>query len=192
MSSLLKRLRKPVLLTGIFMLVCGIIYPLFLTGVSGVLFPRQSEGSLIYRDGKIVGSELIGQEFTDVRFMKGRPSGKQSASDNYAPTNPALVARVNQDIEEFLKNHPTVKKEDIPADLMSASGSGVDPHISPQSAAIQLPALAEYTGLSIEQLENIVKEHTTPRSLGIFGEETVNVLGVNLEIAEAVGLISSK
>lgn len=116
-------------------------------------------------------------------------AGLSSGSNNYAPSNPALTERVEADIEAFLEANPDVKREDIPADLMTASGSGLDPHITPESARIQIPALATASGLSEEQLEQIVADHTEGKLFGIFGEETVNVLGVNLDIAKAMGLV---
>ena len=119
----------------------------------------------------------------------GKYTGVGSGSKNYASTNPELVKRVEADITEFLKANPSVMKEDIPTDLLTASGSGLDPHISPASAAVQVPALVEATGLSKETLEAIVKENTQGKLLGIFGEETVNVLMVNLDIAKELGLI---
>ena len=117
-------------------------------------------------------------------------AGLGSGSNNYAPSNPALTQRVEADIEAFLAENPGVAREDIPADLMTASGSGLDPHISPAAAQVQLPAIAEASGLSPERLAQIVADNTEEKLLGVFGEETVNVLGVNLDIALAMGLIS--
>ena len=116
-------------------------------------------------------------------------TGSVPAPTNYAPSNPALTQRVEADIEAFLEANPEVKREDIPADLVTASGSGLDPHITPASARIQIPALAAASGLSQEELEQIVENNTEGKLLGIFGEETVNVLGVNLDIAKAMGLV---
>lgn len=206
MSSILKEIRKPFLVTLVLLLICGLVYPLLLTGISQVIFPWQANGSLIKVNGQAIGSDLVGQNFSDARFMKSRPSavnyntytqedkdngdyaGVGSGSKNYAPTNPDLVKRVEADIAEFLRVNPSVKKEDIPTDLLTASGSGLDPHISPASAAVQIPALAEATGLSQDKLEAIVKTNTQGKFLGIFGEATVNVLKVNLEIAKELGL----
>lgn len=206
MSTFLKGIKKPFLVTLALLLICGLAYPLLLTGISQLIFPSQANGSLITIDGQSIGSELIGQDFTDARFMKSRPSavnyntytqedkdsgnytGVGSGSKNYAPTNPELVKRVEADMAEFLKANPSVRKEDIPTDLLTASGSGLDPHISPESAAIQIPALVKSTGLSQDTLENIVKENTQGKFLGIFGKKNVNVLKVNLEIAKDLGL----
>lgn len=205
-------LRQSLAVTLTLLLLCGFLFPVLLSGLSSVLFPSQANGSLIYSYGQAVGSAHVGQEFTKPYFMKGRPSayhyntyyqdeqgnryyndgtpftGLGSGSTNYAPSNPALTQRVEADIEAFLKANPDVKREDIPADLMTASGSGLDPHITPAAARIQIPALAAASGLSEEELEQIVEDNTEGKLLGIFGEETVNVLGVNLDIAKAMGL----
>ncbi|HML36635.1 MAG TPA: K(+)-transporting ATPase subunit C [Bacillota bacterium] len=207
MIIFLKGMKKPFLVTLVLLLICGLAYPLLLTGISQIIFPHQANGSLIAADGQAVGSELIGQDFTDARFMKCRPSavnyntytqsdkengnyaGIGSGSKNYAPTNPELIKRVKTDIDKFLKANPSVKKEAIPTDLLTASGSGLDPHISSASAAVQIPALIEATGLPRETLEAIVKKNTRGKFLGVFGEETVNVVNVNLDIAKEIGLI---
>lgn len=207
MTLFLKGIKRPFLVTIALLLICGLAYPLLLTGISQLIFPKQANGSLVKIDGRTMGSELVGQDFSDARFMKSRPSavnyntytredkesgnytGVGSGSKNYAPTNPELVKRVEADITEFLKANPSVKKEAIPTDLLTASGSGLDPHISPASAAVQIPALVKSTGLAKETLEAIVKENTQGKFLSIFGEETVNVLMVNLEIAEELGLL---
>ncbi len=206
--------RKSAVTTLVLLLICGLLFPLLLSGLSALFFPSQANGSLISVDGQAVGAQNVGQDFTEPYFMKCRPSayqyntyyegedgelyyndgtpfaGLSSGSNNYAPSNPDLVARVEADIEDFLAANPGVEREDIPTDLLTASGSGLDPHVSPASAAIQLPAIAEASGLSMETLEQIVADNTTGKMLGVFGEETVNVLGVNLDIAVAMGLIS--
>jgi K+-transporting ATPase ATPase C chain len=202
MSNFLKGIKKPFLVTIALLLICGLGYPLLLTGISQVLFPFQSNGSIITVDGKSVGSELVGQDFSDPRFMKCRPSavgyntytqedkdkgtytGIGSGSKNYAPTNPELTKRVQEDIDSFLKANPTIKKEDIPTDLLTASGSGLDPHISPESAAVQIPALSKASGIAEDKLKEIVRNNTQGKILGIFGGEAVNVLKVNLEITK--------
>lgn len=207
MGTVLKTFKKSALMTLSLVLICGIIYPLALTGVSKLFFPHQANGSLIEVDGQFVGSEVVGQNFTDPKFMKGRPSavnyntyteadkltgdysGVGSGSNNYAPSNPALVERIQADMEAFLAANPEVKKEDIPTDLLTASGSGLDPHISPASALVQIPGLVKATGLTEETLKTIVDSSTTNKLLGVFGEQTVNVLKVNLEIAKAIGMI---
>ncbi len=216
MKNFLHNTKRAVLVTVVLMIICGLIYPLVLTGISKVIFPRQAEGSLIRVDGKVVGAETIGQEFTEDYYMWGRPSayhyntytedengnlvysdgtefaGVSSGSNNYAPTNEALTERVENDMEKFLERNPEVKAEDIPTDLLTASGSGLDPHISPESAQIQIPRIAEASGLSEEKIEEIVSEHTEGKLLGVFGEETVNVLMVNLDIAKEMGVIPAE
>lgn len=212
-GTFLHNVRQSVLVTLVLLVLCGLGFPVVLSGLSAVIFPSQAKGSLVEVNGEAVGANYVGQEFTEDYFMKGRPSayhyntyyedeegnqfyndgsdfaGLSSGSSNYAPSNPALAERVEADIAAFLEANPGVAREDIPADLMTASGSGLDPHISPEAAAIQIPALAEASGLSEETLEQIVADNTTGKLLGVFGEETVNVLGVNLGIAQAMGLI---
>ena len=112
-----------------------------------------------------------------------------SGSNNYAPSNPALTERVEADLETFLEKNPEVKEEDIPTDLLTASGSGLDPHISPDSAEIQIPRIVEASGLSEEEVREIIDRNTEGKTLGVFGEDKVNVLLVNIEIAQAMGLI---
>ncbi len=206
-SKVLKPLRVIVVFSLVMFLICGLLYPLALTGLSQLIFPWQANGSLIYIDDKPVGSALIGQNLQDPRFMKGRPSavnynvytaeeladgtygGVATGSNNYANSNPDLKARVEADIETFLAANPTVKKGEIPGDILTASGSGLDPHITPISAEIQVPALAENSGLSEEKLREIIAKNTTGKGFGVFGEDTVNVLLVNLDIAKELGLI---
>ncbi|MGL5149547.1 MAG: K(+)-transporting ATPase subunit C [Clostridium sp.] len=207
MKEVLKQVKNGFIITVVFMVICGVLYPLALTGVSQLLFNDKANGSIIYVNSKAVGSELIGQEFTDSRFMKSRPSavsyntytsgdseyaGVASGSNNYAPSNPALVDRVKLDMDEFLKNNPTVKREDIPTDLLTASASGLDPHISPASADIQVAGISKATGISEKKLRAIVQLNTEGKTFGVFGEERVNVLKVNLEIAKELGIVEKK
>lgn len=209
MRKIIRGIKRPFLLTLSLLLICGLAYPLLLTGISQVIFSKQSNGSLIMVDDIAVGSELVGQDFTDPRFMKCRPSavnyntytqkekengsykGVSSGSKNYSTTNPDLDKRVKKDIERFLGDNPSIKKEDIPTDLLTASGSGLDPHISPESAKVQIPSLSKATGLSEDTLNEIVKNNTEDRLLGILGEKTVNVLKVNLQIVKELKLIKN-
>lgn len=188
------------------LLICGVLYPLVMTGISQLVFPRQANGSIVEYNGKPVGSELLGQAFSDTRFFHGRVSavnyntykpedkipdkegktaysGVSSGSANLAPSNPALVDRVQKDIDAFLAANPGIKKEDIPADLLTSSGSGLDPNISPESAKIQIPAISKATGISGDDLSKIMEKCTEGRTLGIFGEPRVNVLKANIEIS---------
>lgn len=213
MKEFLHGTRQAVLVTVVLMLICGLLFPCLLTGLSSVIFPHQAGGSLITVNGTAVGAEHVGQEFTQDCYMWSRPSayhynvytesedgrkyyndgtefgGLASGSNNYAPSNPALVERVEADMEAFLEKNPEIKREDIPTDLLTASGSGLDPHISPASAQIQLPRIAQASGLSEESLQEIVKRNTMGKLFGVFGEETVNVLKVNIEIAQAMGTL---
>lgn len=213
MKEFLHGTRQAVLVTVVLILICGLLFPCLLTGLSSVIFPHQAGGSLISVNGMAVGAEHVGQEFTQDCYMWSRPSayhynvyiegedgakyyndgtefgGLASGSNNYAPSNPALVERVEADMEAFLEKNPGIKREDIPTDLLTASGSGLDPHISPASAQIQLPRITQASGLSEESLQEIVKRNTTGKLLGVFGEETVNVLKVNIEIAQAMGTL---
>ncbi|MFR8001692.1 MAG: potassium-transporting ATPase subunit KdpC [Hydrogeniiclostridium sp.] len=205
--------RQAVLVTVVLMLVCGLLFPCLLTGLSALIFPNQAGGNLITVNDQTVGAKYVGQEFTEDYYMWSRPSayhynvytedengnqyypdgtefpGIGSGSNNYAPSNPALTERVEADIESFLEKNPEVKREDIPTDLLTASGSGLDPHISPESAEIQIPRIVEASGLSEDTVRDIVKNNTNGKFLGIFGEETVNVLMVNIEIAQNMNLI---
>lgn len=204
--SFLKEFRQALMLTLVLLVVCGVAYPYALAGLGQALAPEKATGSLLYMDGRAVGSALVGQHFTDPRFLKSRPSavnyntytaaekadgtytGVASGSNNMGASNPALVERVTGDMKAFLAEHPGVKAEAIPTDLLTASGSGLDPHISPAAARIQIPALVLHTGLPKEKLEAIVDRHTRGKWGGIFGENTVHVLGVNMDIARELGI----
>ena len=205
--------RQMFLVTIVLMLICGLLFPCLLTGLSSLFFPHQADGSLITVNGQTVGAEHVGQEFTKDYYMWSRPSayhynvyvedeegnqyyndgsefaGLASGSNNYAPSNPALAERVEADIEAFLAKNPDVKREDIPTDLLTASGSGLDPHISPASAEIQIDRIVMASGLEESVVREIVERNTEGKMLGIFGEETENVLGVNIEIAQQMGII---
>jgi len=207
----MKTFIKAIKVSLALLLICGIIYPLAMTGISQLIFQKQANGSIIEYNGKPVGSELLGQAFSDARFFHGRVSaynyntytkaditpdangktayaGVGSGSANLAPSNPALADRVKKDIDEFLKANPGIKKEDIPADLMTSSGSGLDPDISPEAAKIQIPAISKATGISISDLEKIVAKYTEGRQFGIFGEPRVNILSANIEISKILKL----
>ncbi|MGG3451818.1 potassium-transporting ATPase subunit KdpC [Domibacillus aminovorans] len=181
---MLKNLR----LSLVLLLICGVAYPLAMTGISQVIMPAKADGSMIKdEDGNDVGSELIGQMFTDPSYFSGRVSsieynGAGSGSGNYAPSNEDMIERTKEDMEAFLKNNPDVNKEDIPADLLTNSGSGLDPHISPMAAEIQVPRVASERGLSEEELEKLIEKHTEGRQFGVFGEPRVNVLKLNMAL----------
>lgn len=177
--------------------LCGLIYPFAVTGVAQAFFNHQANGSLIEVDGEIVGSELLGQSFTSPQYFSGRVSsvnynvytkedtaygGVSSGTYNYAPSNPELIKRIESNIETFLNENPGVTREQIPADLFTASGSGLDPHISVNAAFIQMERIAKASGLSANKVEAILKANTKDRLFGVFGENTVNVLGANIDI----------
>lgn len=200
MKGLKNILKNAISLSLVLIVICGIAYPMALTATGQVLFKDKAEGSFIEVDGEKVGSKNIGQQFTEPYFFKGRVSsinyntytekdkedgtytGVGSGSFNYAPSNPELKKRVEASMDEFLKNNPDVNKEDIPADLMTASGSGLDPNISVKSAEIQVPAISKASGISEGQLNKMIKENTDSKFLGIFGEERVNVLELNIDV----------
>lgn len=207
MKSMLKTFGRALIFSIMMLLLCGLIYPLSLTAVSQVIFPKEANGSLIEVNGKKVGSAIVGQEFTDARLFKSRPSavnyntytqqdkddesygGLGSGSNNYGNTNPALEERVQADIDAFLEANPGVDKENIPGDLLTASGSGLDPHLSVASAEIQIPAIAKASGLSEAELKGIVANNTEEKAFGVLGEQRVNILKCNLEIAQLIGMI---
>lgn len=193
---------KTAFITAIGMfLLCGLVFPLVLTGLAQIIFPDQANGSLITINDKVVGAKNVGQNFTDPRLFHSRPSaynyntytdpaefaGLGSGSQNMAPSNPALKERINADIAAFLAENPTVAREDIPDDLITASGSGLDPHITVQGALVQVDRIVANTGLTKERLEEMIREHTDTKLFGIFGEERVNVLELNLALWQEIG-----
>ena len=206
-----KSLGTAVLFTIACLVICSFIYPLALTGVSQLTMPVQANGNLIDENGnptndesKAVGSALVGQAFTEPCYFQGRVSsinyntyteeekengdyaGVSSGSFNYGNSNPDLKARVEEDLAAFLESHPDLKAEDIPSDLLTASGSGLDPDISPEAAEIQIPTVAKNSGLSEDQVKDIVAKNTNHKVLGVFGQERVNVLRCNLDIYNAM------
>lgn len=196
--KVMNALKKAFLINIVLIILCGLIYPACITGIGQLFFHKKANGSMIEFNGKEVGSELIGQSFTDPRFLSGRVSyinyntykkgdksyqGVQSGSQNLAPSSKQLQKRVKNDIDEFLKKHPEVKESQIPEDLLTSSGSGLDPDISPEAAKIQIPEISKASHISEKRLEKIINDNTENKTFGIFGEPRVNVLKVNLEIA---------
>jgi K+-transporting ATPase ATPase C chain len=164
----------------------GLGYPLAVTGIAGVLFPRQAAGSLILKDGKVIGSELLAQSFTTDRYFHPRPSAAgngydatSSGGSNLAQSNAKLVARIQGDIDKLAKQNPG---KPVPIDLVTASGSGLDPDITPDAAIYQAPGVARARGLSEDRVRQLIAEHTAPRQLGLLGEPRVNVLDLNLAL----------
>ena len=186
---MLAELRPTVVIFLLLTLLTGGAYPLVVTLVAQVAFPSQAEGSLIERDGRAVGSSLIGQAFTEPRYFWGRPSaasynGGASSGSNLGPNNPALAEAVKGRVETLRQADPQAAAP--PIDLVTASGSGLDPHISPAAAMYQVPRVALARGIAEPQLRALVDEHTEGRTLGILGEPRVNVLELNLAL-DAVG-----
>lgn len=188
---MLSLIRQAIVLFLGLTLVTGVAYPLVTTIGAQVLFPRQANGSLIERDGKVVGSELIGQQFDATRFFWGRPSatspaynGAASTGSNYGPTNPVQLDAVNSRVQAITQAHPDQTRA-VPVDLVTASGSGLDAHISPAAATYQVARVAKARGLDEDVVRKLVAEHTEGRWLGILGEPRVNVLGLNLVLEEA-------
>jgi K+-transporting ATPase ATPase C chain len=167
----------------------GLAYPLAMTGAAQVLFPNRADGSLIKRDGKVVGSRLIGQNFSAPRYFHPRPSAAgdgydamSSSASNLGPTNPALTAEVRKRVAEYRSENGLPAGSAVPADAVTASGSGLDPHISKANARLQAPRVARARGLSLADVLTLVAEHTDSRSLGFLGEPAVNVLELNLAL----------
>lgn len=194
----MKKVLQALAVGVLFIVVCGFAYPLLVLGVGQLAFHHQANGSLIQVDGKVVGSELIGQDFKDARFFHGRvsavnyntfPAGTKSGdmtpgsgSSNYAVSNPALKKRIESDVAAFLKANPRLSKSDLPSDLFTGSFSGLDPDITPADAQIQVDGIVKATGITKSEIERLVKENTAGRDLGTFGETRVNVLKANLAI----------
>ena len=199
-NSLFVLIRSAVLISLTMFILCGLIYPLALTGISQVIFPKQANGSIIKADGREVGSELIGQAYTDPRFMRGRPSkvnynvytkeeaksgkykGVSTGSDNYAASNPDFEARVTGDFVEFIKAN--MDERNIPHVLLTASDPLLDPYILPQDAKKQIPALMESTGFSQKELEKIIDDNTTDKINGIETAMIFKVYGWNGKLSE--------
>jgi len=182
----------PALRINIFlMILLGVGYPLAVTGISQLVFPHQANGSLITRNGQVVGSELIGQNFTRPEYFQPRPSAAgndgydptASGGFNYGPTNQKLIDRVKASVAKFHKDNPDYQGP-IPADLLTGSGSGLDPDISPASAQAQEPRVAKARGISQDQLNQLVAQYTKSPDLGLLGEPRVNVLKLNLALDE--------
>jgi potassium-transporting ATPase KdpC subunit len=181
---------RPALVSLLFFtLITGVAYPLLVTGIAQVSLPDQANGSLIVKDGKVVGSALIGQSFDDPRYFWGRPSGTSpfpnnaaaSSGSNLSPTNPALISAVQGRVDALRAADPT-NQAAVPVDLVTASGSGLDPHISPAAALYQVPRVARERKVSPEAVAELVERHTEGRFLGLLGEPRVNVLALNLAL----------
>jgi K+-transporting ATPase ATPase C chain len=174
-------------------IVTGVVYPLVVTGIAQVAFPHQADGSLIVHDGKLIGSELIGQAFDDPKYFWGRPSAtsafandaSSSTGSNYGPTNPDQLKAVGDRVKALRDADPSkadATKNPVPVDLVTASASGLDPHISPAAAEFQVARVAKARGLSEDKIRDLVTTHTEGRTLGFLGEPRVNVLQLNFAL----------
>ncbi|MBO9539256.1 potassium-transporting ATPase subunit KdpC [bacterium] len=175
-------------LTLVTFVLCGILYPLITTGLAQLLFPRQANGSLITVDGAVAGSELIGQRFEGPQWFKGRVSSigykaEASGASNLGPTSKTLYERLKADISSVRRENPDVAALPVPVDLLTQSGSGLDPHITPAAARFQAPRVAAARQLSLSEVEALIVKSTENRALGLFGEPRVNVLMLNLALA---------
>ena len=183
---MLIHLRPALVLLLLFSLLCGVAYPLAMTGLTQALFPQQASGSLIERDGKIIGSWLIGQSFSGAHYFHGRPSATvpaynaaASSGSNAGPSSRALHERLSAELSRRRAENP---QQPVPVDLLTASGSGLDPHLNPDSAHFQVPRVARARGLDDAALHRLVQHNTQPRALGLLGEPVVNVLALNLAL----------
>jgi len=181
-------------MTVVTLVLTGLAYPLLLTGVSQVLFAREANGSLVLKDGRVVGSELIGQRFTSPAYFQPRPSAAgpdgydptSSSASNLGPTSSKLRERVVADVERLRKENPQASGP-VPAELVSASGSGLDPHLSPESALWQVPRVARARAVTPAEVEKLVAARTEGRTFGFLGEPRVNVLLLNLDLDARFG-----
>ena len=198
---MLKEIRPAIVFVVALTAITGLLYPFAMTGMAGVVFPYQAQGSLIERDGKVVGSALIGQDFTSAGYFHGRPSATvtpdpndstktvpapynaaNSGGSNLGPTNKALIDRVQGDVEKLRRENPSAQ---VPIDLVTTSGSGLDPDISPAAALFQVPRVAKARNMPEDRVRQLVNEHVEGRTLGFLGEPRINVLALNLALDRA-------
>jgi K+-transporting ATPase ATPase C chain len=195
---MLREIRPAIILLLLLTLITGLAYPLAMTAIAGAVFPKQAQGSLIEKDGKVVGSALIGQEFKDDKYFHGRPSATlapdpadssktvpapynaaNSGGSNLGPTSKALNDRVKEDVEKLKAENPDAA---VPVDLVTTSGSGLDPDISPEAALFQVPRVAKARNMPEDRVKQLVTANTNGRFAGLLGEPRVNVLALNLAL----------
>jgi potassium-transporting ATPase KdpC subunit len=200
---MLRQIRPAIVVLVALTLITGLVYPLAMTGIAQVIFPYQAQGSLVEQNGKVVGSELIGQVFENDKYFHGRPSATtapdpkdptktvpapynaaNSGGSNLGPSNKALVDRVKGDIDKLKAENPSMP---VPADLVTTSASGLDPDISPEAALFQVPRIAKARNLPQERIRQLVEDHTEGRLFGLLGEPRVNVLLLNLALDQLAG-----
>ncbi len=198
---MLREIRPAVVFVVALTFITGVVYPFAMTGIARLMFPTQSQGSLIEQDGRIIGSALIGQEFRSDRYFHGRPSATvapdpsdasktipapynaaNSGGSNLGPTNKSLIERVRADVDRLKAENPSSA---VPMDLVTTSGSGLDPHISPEAALFQVARVAKARNMPEDSVRRLVNEHVEGRTLGILGEPRVNVLALNLALDRA-------
>lgn len=198
---MLKEIRPAIVLVVALTVITGLLYPLAMTGIAGTLFPYQAQGSLIEKDGKVVGSALIGQVFADDKYFRGRPSATttpdpkdptknvdapynaaNSGGSNLGPTNKALIDRIKGDVEKLKQENPSAP---VPIDLVTTSGSGLDPNISPDAALFQVPRVARARNIPEDRVRQLVNDNIEGRFLGLLGEPRVNVLALNMALDRA-------
>ena len=200
---MLREIRPAIIILVLLTLITGLAYPLAMTAIAGAIFPKQAQGSLVDRDGKVVGSALIGQEFKDAKYFHGRPSATtapdpadstktvpapynaaNSGASNLGPTSKALNDRIKEDVDKLKAENASGS---VPIDLVTTSGSGLDPDISPEGALFQVPRVAKARNMPEERVRQLVTENTAGRFAGLFGEPRVNVLALNLALDAAAG-----
>src|SRR6202167_2603687 len=200
---MLREIRPAIIVLVVLTLITGLAYPLAMTAIAGVIFPKQAEGSLIEKDGKVVGSALIGQEFKDDKYFHGRPSATvapdpndatktvdapynaaNSGGSNLGPTSKALADRLQGDVDKLKQENPSAP---VPVDLVTTSASGLDPDISPEAALFQVPRVAKARNMPEDRVRQLVQEQTEGRLFGLLGEPRVNVLQINLALDQLAG-----
>jgi len=198
---MLREIRPAIVLIIALTVITGLFYPLAMTGISEVIFPKQAQGSLIEKDGKVIGSALIGQQFADEKYFYGRPSATNapdpndstktvdapynatnSMGSNLGPTNKALIDRVKGDVDKLKQDNPNAQ---VPIDLVTTSASGLDPDISPEAALFQVPRVAKARNMPEDRVKALVQDHVDGRTLGLLGEPRVNVLALNMALDQA-------